>query len=344
MIITLIILIYLKGKYVMYINEKDFISVTKTSDGMFRTDQTDIAKILQSKDKKLSIIIFADGRYLGGINTRGSYITYYPLYESQIEYPIKAVLMDLDGTTLYSEEFWIRVIENTMQKVMRNTAFHFEDADLPFISGHSVSEHLQYCINKYCPTEKLDYAMSTYYDISRIHLNLLVNGKLEGMQISPANYLKDFLLYLLDKNIKIGLVTSGQYEKAYPEILSICNVLKLEKPENIYDSIITAGYPLRPHCIGTLGELVSKPHPWLYLETALVGLGLSLNDRKHVLGIEDSGAGICALRIAGIPAIGLKHGNIMQSGVNSLCIDMCDNLREIKEKYFLKQKIIAPEP
>ena len=28
--------------------------------------------------------------------------------------------------------------------------------DLPYVSGHSVSEHLQYCIDKYCPSKSLE--------------------------------------------------------------------------------------------------------------------------------------------------------------------------------------------
>lgn len=316
-----------------YIKEKDFVPISRTNDGMFQSNQTGILKILQSKDEKIVIVVFDDERYFVGINTYDSYVTYYPLFESKIEYPIKAVLMDLDGTTLYSEEFWIHVIEVTMRNIMKKTSFHFEDIDLPFISGHSVSEHLRYCINKYCPLENLNDVMNEYYKVSNIQLNALINGSLSGNKILPADYLKNFLSGLIDNGIKVALVTSGQYEKAYPEIWSVCNALKLGRPEDVYDSIITTGYPLKAHCIGTLGELSSKPHPWLYLESALIGLGISLSERGHVLGIEDSGAGICALRIAGIPAIGLKHGNIVQSGLSSLCIDMCDNLYEVKEKY-----------
>ena len=157
------------------------------------------------------------------------------------------------------------------------------------------------------------------------------------MNIKPADYLKEFLMYLIKNGIKVGLVTSGLYEKAYPEIWSVCSMLDLGKPEDIYDSIITAGVPLKAHHIGTLGELSAKPHPWLYLETALVGLNISIDERNHILGIEDSGAGICSLRGAGIPAIGLKGGNIKQSGLSSLCFDMCDNLQEIKEKYLYRK-------
>lgn len=313
--------------------QSGFLKIQETNDAMFFTGKSGVSQILQSIDRKISIVVFENGKHLLGINTRNVFTVYYPLSETKIKYPIKAVLMDLDGTTLYSEDFWVHVIEETMRTLMNKESFHVTDRDIPFVSGHSVSEHLQYCIDKYCAGKDLNDAMQIYYKTSQEQLNLLINGGIDGMQIQPANYLKEFLIYLQEKNIKIGLVTSGLYEKAYPEIWSVCSTLNLGKPEDFYDCIITAGYPLKAHHVGTLGELSAKPHPWLYLETALVGLGISPEERNHVLGIEDSGAGICALCTAGIPAIGLRHGNIVTSQLDSLCMDICDDLFEVKEKY-----------
>lgn len=315
------------------IRKEDFLSVDKTNDGFYNVNEEGISEIFISKDQKISLVFFNNKNCLMGIITKGSYVVYYPIFDYKINYPIKAVLMDLDGTTLYSEDFWISVIEKTVQYLMNLTEFRIDKTDVPFVSGHSVSEHLQYCIDKYCPDKALDEALNIYYNISRMQLNNLINGDISGFQIKPASYLREFLLYLINKGIKVGLVTSGIYEKAYPEIWNVCAKLDLGKPEDIYDSIITAGNRLKAHNVGTLGELSAKPHPWLYLETALVGLGLSLNERTHILGIEDSGAGVCALRAAGIPVIGLKNGNIVQSGLSSLCVNICDNLFEIKTKY-----------
>jgi len=41
------------------------------------------------------------------------YPAYYPVHDVKIETPLKAVLMDLDGTTVHSEHFWIWIIEKT---------------------------------------------------------------------------------------------------------------------------------------------------------------------------------------------------------------------------------------
>lgn len=316
------------------ININDFVSVSDTCDSFFHIHKSSVTKILQSKDRKIYLIIFDNKQILIGVNTQNSFVSYYPLQRANIEYPIKAVLMDLDGTTLYSENFWIHVIEETIRFLSNNKDFSVTEEDIPFISGHSVSEHLTYCIEKYYPSCSLKNAINTYYEISHREFDSLLNDREKELSIQPAFYLKEFLFELIGKDIKIGLVTSGLYEKAYPEISNICLKLDIEKPEKIYNSIITAGTPLKDHSVGTLGELSCKPHPWLYLETAIVGLGIPFSERNHVIGIEDSGAGICSLCAAGIPAIAVKNGNIIKSGLSSLCTDICDNLLEIKEKYF----------
>jgi hypothetical protein len=125
------------------------------------------------------------------------------------------------------------------------------------------------------------------------------------------------------------LVTSGLYEKAWPEILSAFQAMDLGDPCEFYDAIISAGYPLGQGQVGTLGELSPKPHPWLYAETMRVGLGIPFEERQSVVGIEDSGAGICAIRLAGIPAVGIAGGNIEASGTRSLCTQYCQTFGEI---------------
>ena len=42
----------------------------------------------------------------------------YPFEKPKTEFPIQAVLMDLDGTTVISEEFWIYLIEKTSSKYL----------------------------------------------------------------------------------------------------------------------------------------------------------------------------------------------------------------------------------
>jgi beta-phosphoglucomutase-like phosphatase (HAD superfamily) len=131
--------------------------------------------------------------------------------------------------------------------------------------------------------------------------------------------------------VKIGLVTSGLYEKAWPEIVSAFRKLDLGDPKEFYDAIVTAGFPLRKGEVGTLGELSPKPHPWLYAETARVGLGVPFADRRHVVGIEDSSAGVCSIRLAGFTTVGVADGNIVQGGTRELCDYYCETFDQVLE-------------
>ena len=81
--------------------------------------------------------------------------------------------------------------------------------------------------------------------------------------------------------------------------------------------------------MGTLGELAPKPHPWLYSETCVVGLGVPFSERNSVIGIEDSGAGVCSVRLAGYTTVGIAGGNIVESGTKPLCNHYCDSFAEI---------------
>ena len=124
-------------------------------------------------------------------------------------------------------------------------------------------------------------------------------------------------------------MTSGLYEKAYPEIVAAFRAMNLGDPTAFYDAIITAGFPLRRGEIGTLGELSPKPHPWLYAEAARMGLGIPFEARNTVIGIEDSGAGVCAIRLAGFPTIGIAGGNIVESGTRALCDAYVETFDEV---------------
>ncbi|HNT35903.1 MAG TPA: HAD family phosphatase, partial [bacterium] len=117
----------------------------------------------------------------------------------------------------------------------------------------------------------------------------------------------------------------------WPEILSAFRTLGMDDPKDFYDAIITAGFPLRKGEVGTLGELSPKPHPWLYAETCRVGLGIEFADRNSVVGIEDSGAGVCSIRLAGFPTVGFGGGNIIESGTRELCTHFCEDFAEVLE-------------
>ena len=247
--------------------------------------------------------------------------------------------MDLDGTSVKSEEFWVYIIEKTVQSLLNDNTFKFSKEDLPYVSGHSVSEHLQYCIEKYVPNATLEKARELYFKHTHYEMNEIMEGRGKEGAFTPSKHLKEFLMGLKELNIKIGLVTSGLYEKAWPEILSAFNTLKMGDPKEFYDASISAGFAMRKGSVGTLGELEPKPHPWLYAETSTVGLNIPESERNHVIGIEDSGAGVCSIVLAGFTCIGYDGGNIISSGTKGLCsyyfndlLDILDFIKKVNQK------------
>lgn len=306
----------------------DLIPLSKCSDNVFEVGNQGVVSILTTGDRKVEFINFAD-HSLAFVRSAMGYPAYYPVQPVRMQKPVRAVLMDLDGTTVRSEEFWIWIIQMTVASLLGDPDFTLEEADLPFVSGHSVSEHLSYCIKKYCPGETVERARTYYFSHTNRELNEIMQGRGKAGAFKPAPGVKQFLLELKKMGVKIGLVTSGLYEKAWPEILSAFKTMELGDPCEFYDAIISAGYPLRKGSVGTLGELSPKPHPWLYAETFRVGLGMDFKDRHSVVGIEDSGAGICSIRLAGITAIGISGGNILESGTRFLCDHYCQNFEEI---------------
>ncbi|MBZ9686025.1 HAD family phosphatase [Clostridium estertheticum] len=304
-----------------------FIDLKIGGEGIFKVGEGGVKRILTPTDKKVEFIVYSD-KTLSYIKSAMGYPAIYPVKEVSFEGPAEAVLMDLDGTSVHSEAFWMWIIEQTIARLMGKPKFKLQTVDEPFVSGHSVSEHLQYCIDTYCPSKSVEQARNYYYEITSYEMNQIMAGRGREGAFTPSPDLKEFLYTLKEHKIKIGLVTSGLYEKAWPEILSAFKTLKMGDPLDFYDAIITAGSAIRKGQTGTLGELAPKPHPWLYAETARVGLGISPARRHKVIGIEDSSAGIVSIRLAGFAAIGVDGGNIESSGVKPLVHSQYKNLMD----------------
>jgi beta-phosphoglucomutase-like phosphatase (HAD superfamily) len=310
--------------------ESDLVPLQASSDGLFRVGEKGVAAIAATQDDKVEFIGFED-RTLAYVRSSMGYPAYYPVHPVRLEKPVKAVLMDLDGTSVRSEGFWIWIIQRTVASLLGDPAFALEEADLPFVSGHSVSEHLQYCIDKYCRDQTVEEAREYYFEHTSREMQAIAEGRGKQDAFVPTPGLKEFLLELKAMGVKIGLVTSGLYEKAWPEILSAFRTLDMGDPRDFYDGIVTAGFAIRNGQPGTLGELSPKPHPWLYAEVCRVGLGIEFAERNSVIGIEDSGAGVCSIRLAGFPTVGVAGGNIVESGTRALCNYYCASLEEVLE-------------
>jgi beta-phosphoglucomutase-like phosphatase (HAD superfamily) len=299
-------------------DDAGLVPLEMSSDRAFAAGRDGVLSIIATGDRRVEFICW-ERHAIALVGSALGYPAYYPVRPVSVEAPVQAVLMDLDGTSVKSEHFWVWIIERTTASLIGNPRFALEAADLPFVSGHSVSEHLEYCVRKYAPEHTVEAARRFYFEHAHREMHEILEGRGRVDAFVPAEGLKEFLLELKARGIRIALVTSGLYEKAYPEIVAAFRQLRLGDPASFYDAIITAGFPLRKGEVGTLGELSPKPHPWLYAEAFRVGLGMPFAERGRAIGIEDSGAGICALRLAGFAPIGVAGGNIDESGVRALC-------------------------
>jgi beta-phosphoglucomutase-like phosphatase (HAD superfamily) len=305
----------------------DFTEVPSGGNGLFFSGREGVRCILTPRDNKAEFIVY-DDKTLVFVKSQLGYPALYELRNSEFEAPAEAVLMDLDGTSIRSEGFWIWIIQQVTARLLGDPAFQLAAEDEPHVSGHSVSEHLEYCIRQYCPDKTVEEARKHYFRITHHEMNEILEGRGRQEAFIPSPGLKEFLLTLKSEGIKIGLVTSGLYEKAWPELIAAFRTMELGDPLEFYDTIITAGYALRKGQTGTMGELAPKPHPWLYAETARIGLEMPVSKRNRVIGLEDSSAGVISIRLAGFAALGISGGNIEMSGIKPLLSGYFDNLTD----------------
>ncbi len=229
-----------------------------TKNEFFEVGKDGVKKILTPDDKKIDIVEF-DDKALCYVKSSMGYPAIYPMHETTFEPKAEAILMDLDGTSVHSEAFWMWVIEQTTARLLGNSNFKYEKEDEPFISGHSVSEHLQYMIDKYAKGESLELARRYYFEIVNHEMDEILKGRGKQDAFTPA----------------------------------------------------------------------PKPHPWLYAETARVGLGIPFERRNKVIGIEDSSAGVVSIKLAGFSCVGISGGNIEQVGVGDMCDYKINGLMEM---------------
>jgi len=89
----------------------------QTSDGRFRTGRDGVRSIETLADGTVEFVRFAE-HTLACVRSSLGYPAYYPVPPIRPQWPIRAVLMDLDGTSVRSEEFWIEMIERTVATIL----------------------------------------------------------------------------------------------------------------------------------------------------------------------------------------------------------------------------------
>ena len=250
----------------------------------------------------------------------------YPLSKANYSGKAKYVLMDLDGTTVKSEEYWIWLIEKTVKKLLGDESFTFAEEDIPYVSGFSTIEHLDYCIKKYGIDKDVLEANRLYHETAEYELGEILAGRGNAEAFHPREGLKEFLYELKKRGIKVGLATSGLDYKAIPEIVSAFRNLDMGDPLAFYDAVITGGKRKLKGDYGTMGEMAAKPHPWVYAELAM---GLGVLDKSEVVVLEDSSSGLISGRLAGFDVIGFNDGNILASGMAEQTYAMVDTFEDV---------------
>ena len=259
--------------------------------------------------------------------------TIYPIKKPEKNTQIKYILMDLDGTTVRSEQFWMYLIECTMKKLLNDNSFKFTKEDEPFVCGYSTPEHLKYCKKKYHFQESIEEALVVYNEITDFELKEISEGRGNSDAFKPRPGLKEFLLFLKEKGIKVGLATSGLDYKSIPEIVAAFRHMGMGEPLSIYDAIVTGGSLPKKGEYVHVSELIAKPHPWVYKQLAEA---LGVKDNREALIIEDSASGVVAARAAGFNVIGFDDGNLITSNLDEQCLFLANTFKDI-EQFINKQ-------
>ncbi len=250
----------------------------------------------------------------------------YPWDDLPKPHDIQYILMDLDGTSVMSETFWIYVIGRTTAKLLDNPEFALQEEDEPFVQGFTTLEHLDYCKRKYGFKQSLEDATLVYHQTAEEELDKAMKGTGVKHAFVPRPGLKEFLLEVKRRGIKIGLATSGLDYKAIPEIVSAFRDLDMGDPLDFYDATISGGRRKNGKDYGTMGELCAKPHPWIYKELAL---GLGVTDFSRAVALEDSSAGVISAHLAGLNVIGMDDGNLKKSGFDKGCYKLVSDFNQV---------------
>lgn len=177
----------------------DFITLDRAGEGLFHVGRDGVVAIMAPLDRKTEFVVYRD-KTLVYVKSALGHPPIYELKEAAFTGPAQAVLMDLDGTSVHSESFWMWIIERTTARLLGDEGFELADEDEPYVSGHSVSEHLQYAIDKYCPDKTVEEARHYYFDITHREMEEILAGRGRPNAFVPAPGLKEFLLTLKEHN------------------------------------------------------------------------------------------------------------------------------------------------
>ena len=191
---------------------------------------------------------------------------------------VKGIIFDFDGVITDSEPFYLESVKT----YLKGKGVESKINDLAFLLGQTIEDIA--CLLK------SNYDL--YDDVKTI---MQESTKVYDETVKYDNYtpmvgLIDFLKKVKTKNIRMAIASSSGMDY----LVTLCNQFEIK---DYFDFIITGEDFER-----------SKPDPEIY-NVAAKKLGI---DKKGLIIIEDSVAGITAGNAAGIYTIGLKSSKIVQ--------------------------------
>lgn len=206
---------------------------------------------------------------------------------------LEAVMIDMDGTSTDTEKLILEALRRTMAGELGDVGFAFSPEDCAYIIGNSNTNRMVYLTEKYgLSSGKLQEYIDNYHKKYHEMLVDIRDGKATDHSIEPMPGLKEFLLCLKERGVKVGLVTSNLGRIVDVVMAEAFRKMEITMPFcEFYDGVIVGE---------EVGEAFLKPHPNLYVRVA--GEKLFIEDKSKCFVVEDSSVGVAAARIAGFAA------------------------------------------
>lgn len=187
----------------------------------------------------------------------------------------KAVIFDMDGVIIDSENLW----KKAEKEVFTSLGVNVTHEDSEPTKSMTTFEVTKFWFDKF-PWEDKSNDIVEHMVISRVI-------ELIDTEDCKINGIKEFIERLKAKNYKIGLATNSPY-KIIPKVLQKFDI------QHLFDTVSSAEF-----------EDNGKPAPAIYLTTA-EKLNVTTN---NCIAIEDSYSGMLAAKNAGMTVVAFTNGN-----------------------------------
>ncbi|WP_244212184.1 hexitol phosphatase HxpB [Flavobacterium psychrophilum] len=200
----------------------------------------------------------------------------------------KAVIFDMDGVIIDSENLWEKAEKEVFTALGVNVTYELSE----LTKSMTTIEATKFWFDKF-PWQEKSIDIVEQMVISRVvELIDKEDCKIKGV--------KEFIERLKAKNYKIGLATNSP-NKIIPKVLQKLDI------QHLFDTVSSAEF-----------EENGKPSPSIYLTTA-VKLNVTAN---NCIAIEDSYSGMLAAKSAGMTVIAFTNGKKKKNfGIEDYIID-----------------------